>query len=73
MENKIKKILEEVLDVEINENISSENCEDWDSMNQVNIVLELQDEFGIKIPMDDVMKLNSYSSILEYVKSKIQN
>ncbi len=68
MENKIKKILEEVLDVEINENISSENCEDWDSMNQVNIVLELQDEFGIKIPMDDVMKLNSYSNILEYIK-----
>lgn len=70
MENRIKKILENVLEISVDENISSLNCEDWDSMNQVNIILELQEEFGIKIPMDDVMKLNSYSSILDYIKKR---
>lgn len=69
MENRVKKILESVLDTNIDENTNAINCDSWDSMNQVDIILELQEEFGIKIPMDKAMYLNSYKAITEYIKS----
>lgn len=47
--NNIIKILEEVLECEVNIDTNSENCEEWDSMNHVNIILELQDYYRIKI------------------------
>lgn len=69
MENRVKKILESVLDTNIDENTNAKNCDSWDSMNQVDIILELQEEFGIKIPMDKAMSLNSYQAIQEYLQT----
>lgn len=69
MEAQIKKILEEVLETDIDFNTSTENCDAWDSMNQVNIILEIQEVFNIKIPMDKAMSLNSYQAIQEYLQT----
>ncbi|MCO4314538.1 acyl carrier protein [Pectobacterium versatile] len=66
---KLNDILEEVLECEFFDDISKDNCESWDSINHVNIILELQDEYDIKIDHQDIDKLLSYNSILNYLKN----
>lgn len=65
--DKIKNILEEILEVEVNENISMDNCEEWDSANHVFIILELQEVFDTKIPVDMIDKLRSYNDIKKFL------
>lgn len=66
----LNEILEEVLECEFFDDISKDNCESWDSINHVNIILELQDEYDIKIDHHDIDKLLSYRTILSYLTEK---
>lgn len=42
-----------------------------DSMDMANILLEIEEAFGLKIPDADVPTLDSISSMLNYVESRI--
>lgn len=42
-----------------------------DSLDRVELVMALEDEFDIEIPEEDAEKLNKVSDALEYVKTKI--
>ena len=53
-ETNIKKIFSRVLKISLNEiknNLSRENCKNWDSMNHVRLVLEIEKELGIWNPL----------------------
>ena len=74
MEDKIKKILAVMLNLDkeiINENSSSSNIENWDSLKQMNITVALEDEFGIEFEDDEISQLNSYMNIFKLVSEKI--
>lgn len=54
---KIREILSSVLGVpadQISEVASMDDVERWDSLAQMNLVLALEEEFGIVIPDDEV-------------------
>lgn len=70
MKDKVRNILHSVLDCDFDESVSQDNCDEWDSMNQINIVIELQSEFGFKIPVEDIEKLISYESIVSYLMAR---
>ena len=42
-----------------------------DSLDQVELVMALEDEFDLEIPDEDAQKLQTVGSVLEYVQSKI--
>ncbi|MBA0195219.1 hypothetical protein AB6D30_07735 [Pectobacterium brasiliense] len=65
----VKEILEDVLECNIYDELSKDNCENWDSINHVNIILSLQSEYNIKIEHHYIDKLLSYKSIREYLKN----
>lgn len=65
--DKLRNILEEILEIEINEETSINNCEEWDSANHVFIILEIQEVFGVKIPVEIIDKLRSYSDIKKFL------
>lgn len=41
-----------------------------DSLDQVELVMALEDEFNLEIPDEDAEKLKSVNEVLSYVKSK---
>jgi acyl carrier protein len=69
MENTKKRIFEimsaifEVPLEEINENSSTDTIESWDSLNHLNMILALEEEFGISIPDEEVGNLVNFSLI----------
>ena len=67
MENtKIKKIMSLVFEVpfeSIEDDASSDNIDNWDSLRHLNLILALEEEFGVSIPDEEVGNLVNYKLI----------
>ena len=46
------------------------NLAAWDSLGHVNLMVALEDAFGIELQIEDFSKLGSVRAILEYLKSQ---
>jgi len=69
MEEKVLEILKYVLeDDSIDTSVSQENCSNWDSLKQLNLMVELESEFDISIEPEVMHKMTSYVSIIENLK-----
>lgn len=72
--SKITKVVVEKLGVKEEQvKLESTFVEDLgaDSLDQVELIMALEDEFNIEIPDEDAEKLKSVSDALNYVKSKV--
>lgn len=72
MEQQLLDVLRRVFkDPSLDENCSQKNCAAWDSMNQLNLVIELEMEFGISLEPEEIGRMIDFPSVLEIVKSKM--
>lgn len=51
----------------INETTRDQDLPAWDSLGQVNLIMALEQEFGVYIEVEDFGNLNSVPSILAYL------
>lgn len=76
MMEKVEKIFREVMelddDVELNDEMNSDNMEEWDSLVSMSLVLRLEKEFGIKFGFDDVLQMDSLGAIKKVTAGKVQ-
>ena len=69
---RIKEVLSERLSVDeadINEEANFQEDLDADSLDLVEMIMELEDQFGIKIPDEDAQKIQTVGQAVEYVTS----
>lgn len=72
MEEQVLDVLRRVFkEASIDETCSQKNCKAWDSMNQLNLVIELEMEFGISLEPEEIGRMVDYASVVEIVKSKL--
>lgn len=73
--DRVKEVIREQLDVseevEITEETSMMKDLDADSLDAVEIMMELEDEFEIEIPDEDAESFKTIGDIVKYVESKI--
>ena len=72
-EERVKEILSRELQVDIekiNENTSQESISEWDSLNHLKIISELEKEFGFKFTIREITDSVSFSNIMNIIKSK---
>ena len=51
--------------------LQAANTEQWDSLTHIKILLEIEKNFNVEIPSEDVLLLySSVSEILDYLQSK---
>lgn len=65
-EVRLKLVMGAILGVEdavIDERISMDDIETWDSMRHMQLVLALEDEFKVTIPDEDAANITSYALI----------
>ncbi|HIW82455.1 MAG TPA: acyl carrier protein [Candidatus Acetatifactor stercoripullorum] len=68
MKEKIISLVEEILKVTagtITETTKMEDVEQWDSLAQVMIIGELEERFGISIPLEEAVEITSMKELLE--------
>ena len=69
MEEKVLEILKETFELDcVDKTCSQTTCEAWDSMGQLNLVVELEDAFNISLEPEDIIKMKSYNDIIEIIK-----
>jgi len=74
MEEKILEILKNLFELStVDKTCSQKTCEKWDSMNQLNLVVELESEFDISLEPEEIGEMKSYNDILRILKSKNVN
>ncbi len=73
MLEKVKALIEEKLNadgVEITESTSFKEDLNADSLDLFELVMALEDEFGIEIPSEDLEKLVNVGDVLKYLSDK---
>lgn len=73
MKGKLFEILSDVLEIDIekvNESLSQDNTEDWDSVTHLTLIAEIEDEFEISLEPEDIEKMKNVTAILTVLTSK---
>lgn len=73
MLEKLKEVIEEKLNaegMEITEETSFKDDLNADSLDLFELVMALEDEFGIEIPSEDLERLGTVGDVLNYLKDK---
>jgi len=71
----VKKVLASVLEVDIgtiDEKSSMDSVPGWDSLRQMNLVLALEECFGVTIPDEDAANATSYRLIVLVLEEQLQ-
>jgi len=71
---KVGQILITILghsDFEMQENLTADSVDGWDSLNHMIIVTEIEKEFKINFKLRELNKLNNISSLIDLIESKL--
>ncbi len=72
MEERIKNVLKRTFNLDnVDENCSQKTCEKWDSMGQINLVVELEMEFDISLEPEEIGNMTSYRDVVNIVSKKL--
>ena len=71
MEEKVLEIVRNVLeDDNVDVNTSQANNAKWDSMAQLNLMVELESEFGLSLEPEEISSIKSVKDIIKIVNNK---
>ena len=71
MEEKVIDLLKRVFeDIEITSESSQETVAEWDSMHQLAIAFEIENEYGISLEPEELSKMKSVKDIIKILEEK---
>jgi len=73
LREKVFRVVSQIMDVpveDVNESSSPENLEKWDSLQHMNLILALEEEFAVRFSDEDVFLIENVAIILEILENK---
>lgn len=71
MDQKILEILRRVFNLDTVDNTCSQaTCDKWDSLNHLNLIVELEDEFDMEFEPEEIAEMKSFDAVKKMIKSK---
>lgn len=71
---KLNVIFREVFDddsINVNENTTSNDIEDWDSLEHINLIVAVENGFGIKFNMNEVTKMKNVGAMVDIILERM--
>ena len=56
--------------ITVNEKTTSKDIEDWDSLEHINLIVAVEQEFGIKFNMNEVITMDNVGDMVKLIISK---
>lgn len=75
LEKKLKKLVSTIFEIkikDIDDKTSPDTVEKWDSLQQLNLAIAIEDEFKISLSPDDITDMLSYKLIKKIILEKIK-
>ena len=72
--NKVNEVFHEVFDddsIEVTETTTAKDIEDWDSLMHITLVSEIENAFGFKFMMKDVVGMKDVGEMLDIIAQNI--
>lgn len=67
---RLTMVFREVFDDEticVRDETTSDDIEDWDSFEHINLIVAVEDEFGMKIPMGKVVTMKNVGEMVDII------
>jgi len=72
MRERIMQLIKDTLELtNVSDDISQENCDRWDSMRHLHLVIALEMEFGVSFEPEEIMAMLSLSEIEKKIEAKL--
>lgn len=72
MEEKVLEILKDLFELDtVDTTCSQTTCEKWDSMGQLNLVVELETEFDVTLEPEEIGEMKCFNDIIRILKTKV--
>ena len=71
---RLNKVFQDIFDddsITVNENTTSNDIEDWDSLEHINLVVAIEQEFGMKFNMNEVTTMKNVGEMVDIILSRI--
>ena len=68
----IMDVMRAVLKTDVDESTSQNNCEKWDCMKHLNLVIELEDTYEVEFEPYEIILMKSFSDIKNIIANKLQ-
>ena len=71
---KLTEIFQDVFDdegIELTSETSADDIEEWDSLANINIIVSVEDEFGIKFDIDEITGMKNVGEMVKVIESRI--
>lgn len=71
MDEKIFSLLKQVLALNSVDNTCSQaTCDKWDSLKHLELIIELESEFGVELEPEEIVQMKSFTDIKTILSSK---
>ena len=68
-EEQALQILKSVLKTDdVDATVSQQNCPQWDSIAHLNIIIELESQFGLSLEPDEIAQITSFQDIMRVLE-----
>jgi len=75
MEDQIKQIMADVLDLDadyIDTSTSQDNTPNWDSLNHINLIIAVEQEFDTTFSPEEIELMTSFIDVVETLERKLR-
>jgi acyl carrier protein len=72
---RLTEVFQDVFDddsIEIQDGTTANDIDDWDSLMHINLVSEVEDEFGIRFAMKDVTKMKNVGEMVDKILEMVE-
>ena len=59
-------------DIEVTDETTADDIEDWDSLEHINLVNAMEEEFGVKFTTGEIVSLKNVGEMADLIISKLQ-
>lgn len=58
--------------IELNDNTTSDDIEDWDSLEHINLLVSVEQEFNMKFNMNEVTNMKNVGEMVDIIISRVK-
>ncbi len=70
---RLNKVFQDVFDddtIEVHDETTADDIDEWDSFEHINLVVAVEDEFSFKIPMGKVVTMKNVGEMVDIILEK---